>query len=205
MSYHASSVRIDDRHDASFFADLVRGEWRPYDFNLNSRGDVPAEGSLDVSVVNIEEYAAREPVNYVLPPGVTRITDPGQSQVVQLNEQSMSMTVTGLQAGDGRAVYRNTSHDLRNYKRLQMFVHAESKIDDVTNLKSGELSAFVRLGTDVKNNYYEYEIPLTLTPAGKYNNDLTSDRYIVWPEENFMNLPLQSLVNLKKERNRMKK
>ena len=27
MSYHASSVRIDDRHDASFFADLVRGEW----------------------------------------------------------------------------------------------------------------------------------------------------------------------------------
>ena len=184
--------------------ELVRGEWRTYDFNLNNRGDAPAEGQLDVSVVNIEENASREPVNYVLPPGVSRIVDPGQSQITQLNEQSMSMTVTGLQAGDGRAVYRNTSHDLRNYKRLQMFVHAESKIDDVTNLKSGELSAFVRLGTDVKNNYYEYEIPLTLTPAGKYNNDLTSDRYIVWPEENFMNLPLQSLVNLKKERNRMK-
>lgn len=184
--------------------ELVRGEWRTYDFNLNNRGDSPAEGQLDVSVVNIEENASREPVNYVLPPGVSRIVDPGQSQITQLNEQSMSMTVTGLQAGDGRAVYRNTSHDLRNYKRLQMFVHAESKIDDVTNLKSGELSAFVRLGTDVKNNYYEYEIPLTLTPAGKYNNDLTSDRYIVWPEENFMNLPLQSLVNLKKERNRMK-
>ena len=184
--------------------ELVRGEWRTYDFNLNNRGDAPAEGQLDVSVVNIEENASREPVNYVLPPGVSRIVDPGQSQITQLNEQSMSMTVSGLQAGDGRAVYRNTSHDLRNYKKLQMFVHAESKIDDVTNLKSGELSAFVRLGTDVKNNYYEYEIPLTLTPAGKYNNDLTSDRYIVWPEENFMNLPLQSLVNLKKERNRMK-
>ena len=27
MSYHASSVRIDDRHDASFLADLARGEW----------------------------------------------------------------------------------------------------------------------------------------------------------------------------------
>lgn len=184
--------------------ELVRGEWRTYDYNLNNRGDAPAEGSLDVSVVNIEENASREPVNYVLPPGVSRIVDPGQSQITQLNEQSMMMKVTGLQAGDARAVYRNTSHDLRNYKRLQMYVHAESLIDDVTNLKSGELSVFVRLGTDVKNNYYEYEIPLTLTPAGKYNNDLSSDRYIVWPEENFMNLPLQTLVNLKKERNRVK-
>ena len=184
--------------------ELVRGEWRTYDFNLNSRGDAPAEGTLDVSVVNIEENASREPVNYVLPPGVSRIVDPGQSQITQLNEQSLLMKVTGLQAGDARAVYRNTSHDLRNYKRLQMHIHAESLIDDVTNLKSGEMSAFVRLGTDVKNNYYEYEIPLTLTPPGHYNNDLTSDRVMVWPEENYMALPLQSLVNLKKERNRAK-
>ena len=184
--------------------ELVRGEWRTYDFNLNSRGDAPAEGNLDVSVVNIEENASREPVNYVLPPGVSRIVDPGQSQITQLNEQSLLMKVTGLQAGDARAVYRNTSHDLRNYKRLQMHIHAESLIDDVTNLKSGEISAFVRLGTDVKNNYYEYEIPLTLTPPGHYNNDLTSDRVMVWPEENYMDLPLQSLVNLKKERNRAK-
>ena len=74
--------------------ELVRGEWRGYDFNLNNRGDAPAEGQLDMSVVNIEENADREPVNYVLPPGVTRITDPGQSQIVQLNEQSMSLKVT---------------------------------------------------------------------------------------------------------------
>lgn len=126
--------------------ELVRGEWRAYDFNLNSRGDAPAEGELDLSVVNIEENAGREPVNYVLPPGVSRITDPGQSQITQLNEQSMSMKVTGLQSGDARAVYRNTSLDLRNYKRIQMWVHAESLIDDLTNLQSGELSLFLRLG-----------------------------------------------------------
>ncbi|MDE5554701.1 MAG: cell surface protein SprA, partial [Muribaculaceae bacterium] len=82
--------------------ELVRGEWRSYDFNLNSRGDAPAEGQLDVSVVNIEENAEREPVNYVLPPGVNRITDPGQSQIVQLNEQSMSLKVSDLHAGDAR-------------------------------------------------------------------------------------------------------
>ncbi len=180
--------------------ELVRGEWRPYQFNLNQRGDAPAEGQLDISVVNIEENGARQPVNYVLPPGVTRITDPGQAQITQLNEQSLSLKVTGLQAGDARGVYRNTQYDLRNYKRMQMWIHAESLIDDLTNLRSGEISLFVRLGTDVKSNFYEYEIPLTLTPHGKYS-DTSTDREKVWPLNNFMDLDLQSLVTLKRERN----
>ncbi len=185
--------------------ELVRGEWRNYDFNLNTRGDAPADGQLDVSVVNIEENASRQPVNYVLPPGVTRIVDPGQSQITQLNEQSMMLKVTGLGAGDARGVYRNTMLDLRNYRRMQMFVHAESLIDNATQLQSGQLSLFLRLGTDVKSNYYEYEVPLSLTPEGKYNNDLPSDRRIVWPDDNYFNFDLQSLVNLKKERNEAKR
>lgn len=185
--------------------ELVRGEWRAYDFNLNNRGDAPASGKLDLSVVNIEENASREPVNYVLPPGVNRITDPGQSQITQLNEQSMSMTVTDLSAGDARGVYRNTQLDLRNYKRMQMWVHAESIIDNNTDLRSGDLSLFIRLGTDVKSNYYEYEVPLSLTPFGTYNRYLDSDRRIVWPESNRVDFVLESLVNLKKERNRAKR
>lgn len=185
--------------------ELVRGEWRPYDFNLNSRGDAPAQGQLDISVVNIEENAEREPVNYVLPPGVTRITDPGQSQITQLNEQSMSLKLTGLNAGDARGVYRNTQLDLRNYKRIQMWVHAESLIDNATNLRSGDFSVFIRLGSDVKNNFYEYEVPLELTPHGTYNRYLTSDQYIVWPRNNFVDFNLQALVDLKKERNRAKR
>ncbi len=183
--------------------ELVRGEWRPYQFNLNSRGDTPAEGQLDMSVVNIEENSKREPVNYVLPPGVSRITDPGQSQIVQLNEQSLSLKVTGLQPGDARGIYKNTHHDLRNYKKLQMWIHAEKLIDDMTKLQSGEISVFLRLGTDVRSNYYEYEVPLQLTPAGKYA-DNAKDRAIVWPRENYMDFNLQALVDLKKERNRAK-
>lgn len=183
--------------------ELVKGDWRPYLFNLNTRGDAPAEGQLDVSVVNIEENSKREPVNYVLPPGVTRITDPGQQQIVQLNEQSMSLKVTDLQPGDGRGVYRNTQLDLRNYKRMQMWVHAEKLIDDMTNLRSGEVSVFIRLGSDVRSNFYEYEIPLELTPAGKYAED-GADRSIVWPRSNYMDFELQNLVNLKKDRNRAK-
>ena len=184
--------------------ELVRGEWRPYKFSLNQRGDAPAQGELDVSVVNIEENSGREPVNYVLPPGVTRITDPGQSQIVQLNEQSMSLKVTGLDAGDGRAVYKNTQHDLRNYKRIQMWVHAEKLIDDISGLRSGDLAVFVRLGTDVKNNYYEYQVPLALTPHGYYY-DNPSDRQKVWPASNFVDLNLQQLVNLKTSRNKAKR
>lgn len=184
--------------------ELVRGEWRGYDFNLNNRGDAPAEGQLDMSVVNIEENSRREPVNYLLPPGVTRISDPGQTQIVQLNEQSMSMKVTGLQAGDARGVYKNTSLDLRNYKRIQMWTHAEQLVDDVTNLRDGELSLFIRLGSDVKANYYEYEVPLQITPHGLYS-DSPTNRYIVWPKENFFNFSLQSLINLKVQRNAAKR
>ncbi len=180
--------------------ELVRGEWRAYDFNLNSRGDAPAEGKLDISVVNIEENSGREPVNYVLPPGVTRISDPGQTQIVQLNEQSMSLKVTGLNAGDARGVYKNTQLDLRNYNRMQMWVHAEQLIDDVTNLGNGQFSVFIRLGSDVKANYYEYEVPLELTPHGDYY-DTPQDRAIVWPASNYLNFDLQSLVALKVERN----
>ncbi len=184
--------------------ELVRGEWRSYDFNLNSRGDAPAQGQLDISVVNIEENTGREPVNYVLPPGVTRIQDPSQSQITQLNEQSMSLKVTDLTAGDARAVYRNTQLDLRNYKRLQMWIHAEAPIDNTTDTRTGDLSAFIRLGTDVKNNFYEYEIPLELTAPKKYS-DSNADRELVWPENNYLNFNLQSLVDLKKERNRAKR
>lgn len=184
--------------------ELIRGEWRTYDFNLNNRGDTPAEGKIDMSVVNIEENSQREPVNYVLPPGVDRISDPGQSQIVLLNEQSMSLKVDGLQAGDARGVYKNTMQDLRNYKRLQMWVHAEAPLDDVYNLSNGQLSLFIRLGSDVKANYYEYEVPLELTPAGKYE-DTPGNRRIVWPESNFFDINLQTLIDLKVERNRMKR
>ncbi len=184
--------------------ELVRGEWRNYDYNLNMRGDAPADGSINVNTVNIEENASRQPVNYVLPPGVSRIIDSGQSQVTQLNEQSMQMKVEHLQPGDARGVYRNSGLDLRIYKRLQMFVHNEAFMDDVTGLKNGDVSVFVRMGSDVKNNYYEYEIPLSVTPPGHYSTNSTADRLKVWPEENMLDLNLALLPQVKKNRN-MKK
>lgn len=184
--------------------ELVQGEWRDYKFNLNSRNDAPAEGELSQTVVNIEENASREPVNYILPPGVDRNQDSGSTQATQLNEQSLQLEVTGLQPGDARGVYKNTQMDLRIYKRIQMWTHAEALIDNHTDLKNGDLSIFLRLGSDVKNNYYEYEIPLELTPFGRYNNYNSRDRSIVWPSSNYLDLALSNLPQVKVHRNRDK-
>lgn len=184
--------------------ELVRGEWRNYDYDPDQRANMPKQGTLTINTVNIEENAGREPVSYVLPPGVSRIVDSGQSQITQLNEQSMQMKIEGLPSGDAIAVYRNTKLDLRIYKRMQMFVHEEAFVNDATALKSGDLTVFLRLGTDVKNNYYEYEIPMSLTPAGKYSTNSSSDRLAVWPENNMFNFTLSALTNVKKNRNAQK-
>lgn len=184
--------------------ELVRGEWRNYKFNLNNRNDSPAEGELDMTVVNIEENSGRTPVNYVLPPGVSRVQDPGQAQATQLNEQSLSITVKGLQPGDARGIYKNTQMDMRIYKRLQMWIHSEALVDNLTDLRDGDLSLFIRLGSDVKQNYYEYEIPLELTPADHYNNFSSADRARVWPLSNFLNIDFSKFTDLKTARNRDK-
>ncbi|MCP9612720.1 cell surface protein SprA [Coprobacter tertius] len=189
--------------------ELVRGEWRSYTLSLkNDNGgntNLPAEGDLEVSVVNIEENAGQTPVNYVLPPGITRVIDPGQSQITQLNEQAMSLKITSLPSKAARAVYKNTGIDMRNYKRLQMFTHAEKLIDDKTSLKNGEMSVFLRIGSDQRNNYYEYEIPLDLTPEGYYNTYNAQDQNTVWPSQNMFDFPLTLLTDLKLKRNAAKR
>ena len=185
---------------------LVRGEWRSYEQDLSDPKMPPAvKGKLEVSTVNIEENSDRDPVSYTLPPGVSRVLDPSQPQIRQENEQALSLKVTDLAAQDARAVYKNTNYDLRQYKRLQLFTHAEAPKLDVNDLADGDLAVFIRLGSDYKNNYYEYEVPLKLTPHGEYNYNNTEHQKIVWPAENMLNFRLQVLTDLKLERNRQKR
>ncbi|MDR3268196.1 MAG: cell surface protein SprA [Tannerella sp.] len=185
---------------------LVRGDWRIYAQDLSNPNTVQSDGRLDVMSVNIEENGDRQPVNYVLPPGITRMIDPNQSQLVQQNEQALSMKVTNLGSQDARAIYKTANYDLRRYKRLQLFVHAEQLLaDDAVGLENDELSVFLRLGSDYKNNYYEYEVPLTLTPPGTYSDNSTADREVVWPEGNMINFNMDMLTGLKQKRNRAKR
>ena len=181
--------------------DLVSGKWRTYDQQLGAASG----GTLEAGAVSLEENAEKTPVNYVLPPGIKREQDPNQPQLVEANEQALSLVVKDLTAGEAKAVYKNSTLDLRQYKRLQMFTHANALEQNTTNLKDDELAVFIRLGSDYKNNYYEYEIPLKLTaPRNNYNRYVAADCKAVWPEDNMLDIALSAFTNLKKLRNKAK-
>ena len=181
--------------------DLVMGKWRTYDQPLSAASG----GTLDASSVSLEENGEKTPVNYVLPPGIKREQDPSQPQLVEANEQALSLVVKNMSTGEAKAVYKNSTLDLRQYKRIQMFAHANALEQNTTRLQDGDLSVFIRLGSDYKNNYYEYEIPLKLTePRSNYNRYVLADCKAVWPEENMLDVPLSVFTALKKNRNKAK-
>ena len=178
---------------------LVRGEWRVYNKSLETS---TGTGTITASSVSYEENGNKEPVNYILPPGITRSTDPTQPQLVENDEKAMCLVVNDLSNNEAKAMYKKTTLDIRQYQTIQMFTHANALEDNTTNLSSGELAVFVRLGSDYKNNYYEYQIPLTLTPASSsYSNNSSADRLTVWPNENMMNISLKLFTAVKKHRN----
>ncbi len=184
--------------------DLVQADWRNYEQALYE-GSAPAtSATMEVSAVNIEENNDKTPVNYVLPPGISRVTDPSQTQLQEENEQSLSLIVKNLSPGDARAVFKNCNYDMRQYKHLQLFIHANALINDVTGLQDGETSVFLRLGSDYKSNFYEYEVPLTLTPEGHYDTYSTAGCQAVWPADNMIDMDLSKLTSVKKNRNREK-
>ena len=182
--------------------ELVRGEWRTYNFDLKEAGEFVADDlneqtTFDVSVVNIEENGDRQPIPYVLPPGIEQEVDNSTTYNRNQNEQSLVLKVSDLVDGDSRAAYKTFSNDFRSYKRLKMFVHAEALSDNSSLLSDGDLSVFIRLGMDFNSNYYEYEIPLKLTP----NNVSVLDDNLIWPTENELDIYFETFQNAKKTRN----
>ena len=183
--------------------ELVRGEWRRYEQSLAGLQEVevddPTGTQFALSAVNLEENGVRQPVPYVIPPGINQEIDPSNLNQRRLNEQSLALDVCGLEDGDARAAYRNINFDMRMYERLKMFVHVEAgRQGEVLN--EGDVNVFVRLGSDYDQNYYEYEIPLKPTPI-----DVTAlDEYDIWPLENNIDISLDSLrlLSLQKLQNR---
>jgi cell surface protein SprA len=178
---------------------LVRGEWRKYYNSLLSDGEyIPDPNqnltSFDISTVSIEENGSRDPIHYVLPPGIEREINLGTTNLQAQNEQAMAMDVCNLMDGDARGTYKTTDFDFTQYKKLKMYVHAEKALRN-KELKKGDLTVFVRFGSDFTQNYYEYEIPLVFTPWG------TLDQDGIWPEANRMEIELSRLVAAKQQRN----
>jgi cell surface protein SprA len=122
-----------------------------------------ADSVLSVQFVNLEENSGL-PDRYSLPPGVQRprqINNPDPLQDVRLNEQSLSVGVKNLPAGQERMavrIFRNL--DIFYYKKLKFFLHGDGTMP--TNLPFGATPrgmAFIRFGLD-SANYYEVRRPL---------------------------------------------
>ena len=185
---------------------LVRGDWRPYQQPISSKNNTAPtiSGDFTTSAVSIEEHGDRKPVNYVLPPGITRIIDPSQPQLRQDNEQSLALNVNNLGTKESRAVYKKSNLDIRQYERIQLYIHAEAPESDVTQLKDNDISLFIRLGSDYKSNYYEYEVPLSITSHGSYDGNSSAAAALVWPQENMIDIPLGKLTGIKVRRNSLR-
>ena len=66
---------------------------------------------------------------------------------------------------DSRGIFKTVDYDMRQYSKLRMFLHAESLPgnEPLPGLKSEDeydkrLVAFIRLGTDYQDNFYQIEI-----------------------------------------------
>ncbi|MFM8996241.1 MAG: cell surface protein SprA, partial [Bacteroidota bacterium] len=139
------------------YINMVRADWRRYTNSLKTPGVIVPQDPNDgtkfvVSAVNIEENSNRSPIAYVTPPGVDRVQNMASLGTVLENEQSLSLQVCELKAGDSRAAFKTTTFDARNYKRMQLYVHAEES--QGTTIQDGEVAAFIRFGTDLTSNYY---------------------------------------------------
>ncbi len=187
--------------------DLVRGEWRRYVNTLdNTDTDVEDDDTVfEVQAVNIQENGDRVPIPYVSPPGVVREQLYNNNQVINQNEQSLSLRVTGdglepgdpnpdpllESTGDARAVFKNVSVDMRQFKKLKMFLHAEQIEGDGQPLQDNEMIGFIRFGNDFTENFYEVQIPLKVSSL-----DSTTEEEI-WPTANEIDLSLDLLTELK--------
>ncbi len=183
---------------------FVANQWRRYlsrisDPNLGLGSTLIDADAFNISTVSIEENGlvsgatTNGSIPYVQPPNIVRDVEYGSSAVSrQQNEQSLRLCVEGLRDGYAKAAYKNITINLLRYKHLRMYLHADSQDP---NTKSGDVRAFIRIGTDYTQNYYEYSQPLQLTAAG-----LTSQTD-VWPEANNVDIAFQDFIDAKSRRN----
>ncbi len=182
--------------------EFVGNLWRKAD-NIGNTDD--ATTTFDISTINIEENASRQPVPYRVPPGAIRSRVRGQQETIADNEQSIVLNVQNLKPGDIRMISRIYPGNLSlvNYSNLRMFVHGEGyeSRDDV--------EVVIRLGSNLETNYYEFRQPITPTdttwqfgPNRESYERFDEDVERVWlPDSNSVNLVLSVLNELKQLRN----
>ena len=188
---------------------FVANQWRRFIYPIVDRGSGSVQGqgqlrdadAFNISTVSVEENGVAAAVGnnkipYVSPPGIRRDKEYGSSSTSRLqNEQSLRLAVVNLRDGFAKAAYKNLTINMLRYKRLRMFLHGDS--DDPTT-KDGDVQAFLRIGTDYTQNYYQYSLPLALTPPGANEPGLQGK---VWPEANRIDVSFQDFIDAKARRN----
>ncbi len=185
--------------------DLVRSDWRKYERDISSAqttGNDEDEGkalptaitNVAISAVNLEENSTSRPP-YMLPPGISREVLGGTTGTQMQNEASLKLEVNQLKNSEPRGIYKNMALDMRRYKTLKMFIHAE-EINNPSLDKIQDVTFFIRMGSDLSDNYYEYEIPLKNTPQ------TATGLLDIWPVDNAIELNLNDLVKAKNEKDK---
>jgi cell surface protein SprA len=183
---------------------LVRNTWRKFEYKLDTTGNYsPAtENDFNVGAVNIEENDKRTPLPYRTPRDIERVQTLSNNGVNLLqNEQSLTLQFCNLAKNDGKAVFQTyANRDLRQFKKLQMYIHAEK--NETSTLNNNDLTAVIRIGSDFASNYYEVRIPLKLTPLNLGLNP-NSNQYndTLWIKSNNLDLDLADLTDIKTKRN----
>ena len=189
---------------------LTRNVWRKFNYKIDTTGIytqiIPGSTIFNQGAVNIEENDKRTPLPYRTPTEIERVQTLSNNGVNLLqNEQSLSLQFCGLLKNDARAVQQTfANRDLRQFRKMQMYIHAEENIKGGPgNLKNKDLTAVFRMGTDFVNNFYEIRIPLYLTGLGASSMDPNSTAYndTLWNFRNSLDVDLQTLVKLKQARN----
>ena len=171
--------------------DLVRSDWRRYTLDLdNDPTNNSANAEFNVGIIGVQENDG----DYVIPPGVRREELNNNNNIIRQNEQSLVLQACELEPEDSRGVFKNINVDMRQYKNLRMFLHAEAQ--DGQTLQEGELTAFIRMGNDFTQNFYQIEVPLL--PTDLVDGNLSIEERI-WPAVNEINISLDILQDIKSQ------
>ena len=188
---------------------LTRNTWRQFKYKIDTSGAynpiTTTATSFALGAVNIEENDKRTPFPYRTPKEIQRQQTLSANGVnLLLNEQAMNLQFCNMVKGDARGVMQTFNNkDLRQYKKMAMYMHAEPTSKFSSNLANRDLTAVIRIGTDLGGNYYQIRIPLNLTSPSAANLNPDSDEYndSLWQPGNSMEVDLQTLVKLKQARN----
>ncbi len=176
---------------------LVRNLWRRSPVICST--DVGSEVVFSVDKVGIQENSTRLPFNYKIPMGIQQETLLGTFGNIQQDEKAMVLKFEKLADSCEVAVNKLARLNLTQYKKMQLFVHAEDAVEAFNDIKltpKGEkpdLAVFIRVGKDLINNYYEYEMPIQISDPSSPTIESN-----IWLDTNFVNFELDKFLEVKK-------